>query len=93
MVHNVYYVKSNLRPDHGLSLALAGAMFALMPPDFCNAFHRRQDGSWRCIRAAEWDSPVGRIQVSEDTVFTHGTSFMGLDMAKLLDDDCLEKAA
>jgi hypothetical protein len=92
-MHNVYYVKSSPWPDPGLSLALAGAMFALMPPDFCDAFQRWKDGSWRCIRAAEWGSPVGRIQVSEGTVFTRGTSFMGLDMAKLLDDDCLEKAA
>jgi hypothetical protein len=69
-------------------------MFGIkMPPAFCNAFRRREDGSWCCIHTAEWISPVGRIQVSEGTVFTRGTSFMGLDMATLLDADCLQDAA
>ena len=64
-----------------------------IPQAFCDAFCRLPDGSWRCIQCTEWVSPLGHIQVNEGTVFTQGTSFMGLDMAKLLDDACLKEAA
>jgi len=53
---------------------------------FVRSFERLEDGSWLCIKAAEWDSPLGRIQVTEGARFTPGTTFMGIDLARALDE-------
>jgi len=50
------------------------------------AFRRNADGSWTCVQAAELDGPNGRIQVSEGTVYRRGTKFMGVELAKWLDE-------
>ena len=54
---------------------------------FAGAFNRQSDGSWICVAAAEWIGPMGRIQVSRGSRFFPGTTFMGVDLAKLLDEN------
>ena len=52
---------------------------------FLKAFKPQSDGSWVCVSAVEWQSPNGRIQVTEGSRFAPGTDFMGIDLAELLD--------
>jgi len=58
---------------------------------FIRSFARLEDGSWLCIRPAEWDSPWGRIQVTQGARFTPGTTFMGIDLAQVLDEAAAEQ--
>jgi hypothetical protein len=46
----------------------------------------RESSGWRCVEPATLDLPSGRIQVNPGTVFTRGTSFMNVDLAKMLDE-------
>jgi hypothetical protein len=50
------------------------------------SFVREHDGAWRCIEPAELDLPTGRIQVAVGTRFMPGTRFMGIDIARLLEE-------
>jgi hypothetical protein len=50
------------------------------------SFVREDDGTWRCIEAAELKLPSGCIQVAAGTRFIQGTSYMGVDMARLLEE-------
>jgi hypothetical protein len=54
--------------------------------DFIKHFARDVDGSWRGLEAAELDSPMGRIQIAAGSRFSPGTNFMGVDLAKWLDE-------
>lgn len=54
--------------------------------DFFRRFAREKDGAWRCIEPAELTLPSGRIQVAPGSRFTRGTRYMGVDLAKLLDE-------
>jgi hypothetical protein len=54
--------------------------------DFRKHFARDKAGSWTCMEPATLDLPTGRIQVAPGSRFTRGTTFMGVDLAKLLDD-------
>jgi len=54
--------------------------------NFVRSFVREQDGSWICVQAATLELPAGRIQVAVGTRFTPGTRFMGVDLARLLED-------
>jgi len=53
---------------------------------FIEHFEREASGTWTCRRSAELSLPGGRIQVAPGTRFTRGTTFMGIDLAKLLDE-------
>ena len=55
-------------------------------PSFISFFVRYADGSWRCIVANELQSPLGRMQITEGSRFSPGKSFMGVDVAKWLDE-------
>jgi hypothetical protein len=55
--------------------------------DFRKSFVREQDGAWLCKQPVELPLPTGRIQVAAGTRFTRGTRFMGVDVAKLLDEE------
>ena len=48
-------------------------------------FVRELDGTWVCIEAAELELPSGRIQVAPGTRFFPGKPFMGVDVARLLE--------
>ena len=50
------------------------------------SFVREMDGAWRCIEPAELDLPTGRIQIAVGARFTPGTRFMGVDIARLLEE-------
>ena len=54
--------------------------------NFVQSFVREQDGSWICVQAATLELPTGRIQVAIGTRFTPGTRFMGVDLARLLEE-------
>jgi hypothetical protein len=54
---------------------------------FIKHFVRESDGSWRCVDSATLDMPSGRIQVAAGARFTPGTSFMGNDLARMLDEE------
>lgn len=49
-------------------------------------FVRELDGAWVCVEAAELDLPTGRIQIAVGTRFIPGTRFMGVDIARLLEE-------
>ena len=55
--------------------------------DFFPAFMRNADGSWTCVAAATLAHAAGRIQVAEGTRFYPGTTFMGIDLVRLLEDE------
>jgi hypothetical protein len=59
--------------------------------DFIDCFVRDKFGAWLCIEPAELDLPSGRIQFAPGSKFTRGTSFMGVDVARLLDDEHKKK--
>jgi hypothetical protein len=61
--------------------------------DFFRAFTRNPDGSWTCLRPATIAHPAGRIQVAEGSRFYPGTSFMGVDLARWLEEHCAPQAA
>jgi hypothetical protein len=58
---------------------------------FMKCFVRDNHGAWRCIEPATLDLPSGRIQVTPGSVFTRGTMFMNIEVAKILDEE-YEKA-
>ena len=66
-----------------VDLALGEAMAV---HDFRNAFWRNEDGSWICIDPITIDHPRGRIEVCPGTTLRPGVSFMGIDLAKWLDE-------
>ena len=53
--------------------------------EFIKHFIREDQGSWRCVEPAELKVDGSRIQVAAGTRVTRGTSFMGVDLAALLD--------
>ena len=54
--------------------------------DFIKHFVRESDGAWLCVEKATLELPQGRIQVTQGSRFSPGTEFMGIDLAKMLDD-------
>ena len=55
--------------------------------DFIKHFVRDADGSWQCLERAELSTKMGRIQVTAGSRFSPGTTFMGVDLAKWLDEE------
>ena len=53
---------------------------------FIKHFRRDSPGVWTCIEPATLDLPEGRVQVTPGTRLTRGTSFMNVDVARLLDE-------
>jgi hypothetical protein len=53
--------------------------------NFVSAFVRGSDGSWTCVAPATWQGPP-RVQVTVGKRFIRGAVFMGVDLAKLLDE-------
>lgn len=56
--------------------------------NFFKSFRREIDGTWTCIEPATLDGPRGRIQVTAGSKFARGAEFMGVDLAKWLDERC-----
>ena len=57
----------------------------------CGKFEHQPDGSWKVVQALEIRGPHGRIDFTPDEVYKEGQEKMGLDLAKLLDANCLKK--
>jgi hypothetical protein len=57
----------------------------------CTKFARNDDDSWRVVQALEIRGPRGRIDFTPDEVYTEGHEKMGLDLAKLLNANCVKK--
>jgi hypothetical protein len=55
--------------------------------NFIKHFVRKKPGVWCCRKAAELELQQGRIQVTPGTRFTLGSTFMGVELAKLLEDE------
>ena len=50
-------------------------------------FEREREGVFRCKSPATFLLPNGhKIEVAPDTVFSRGTSFMGVDLAEMLEE-------
>jgi hypothetical protein len=54
--------------------------------DVRDAFWRNEDGSWICIDPITIEHPNGRMQVSPGTTLRRGVPYMGIDLAKWLDE-------
>ena len=50
------------------------------------AFRREADGTWVCVEPTTFEGPNGRVQVAPGTSFPPGSTFMGTDLAKWLDE-------
>ena len=50
-------------------------------------FEREREGVFRCMSPATFLLPNGhKIEVAPDTVLSVGTSFMGVDLAEMLEE-------
>ena len=49
-------------------------------------FVRSPGGEWLCTSTVEFQSEKGRVQVVAGMRFKRGTVFMGLEIARLLDE-------
>ena len=54
--------------------------------DVRNAFWRAEDGSWICIDPVTIDHPKGRVQVAPGTTLKPGMPYMGVDLARWLEE-------
>lgn len=54
--------------------------------ELLKAFRREPSGTWVCVEPTTFEGPNGRIQVAPGTAFTPGSTFMGADLAKWLDE-------
>ena len=53
---------------------------------FISYFVREGEGAWACVKPATLDFGNGRIQVTPGTRLRRGTKYMGVDLARLLDE-------
>ncbi|HKQ23831.1 MAG TPA: hypothetical protein VJT81_05230 [Burkholderiales bacterium] len=53
---------------------------------FITHFKKEANGAWTCCERAELFLPSGRIEVTAGSRFMCGTTFMGIDLAALLDE-------
>lgn len=53
--------------------------------EFLNRFQRQPNGVWACTKPIKIDGPKGPIIIDQGTSFGPGALFMGLDLAKELD--------
>ena len=54
--------------------------------DFIRHFRRESADAWTCLEPAELALASGRIQVTPGSRFVRGTRFMGVDLARLLEE-------
>jgi hypothetical protein len=52
---------------------------------FLNRFQRQPDGAWCCTEPMKIDGPSGPVTIGQETRFSPGALFMGLDLARELD--------
>jgi hypothetical protein len=54
--------------------------------EFLNRFQRKANGEWICTKPIKVNGPEGPVMIEEGTKFPRGAHFMGLDLAKELDE-------
>ena len=54
---------------------------------FITHFARQPDGTWICTSPGEFQGPSGPIHVAAGSRFAPGTACMGVDLAKLLEEE------
>ena len=54
--------------------------------EMLRAFRRESDGTWVCVEPITFDGPNGRVQIAPGTALVPGSTFMGADLAKWLDE-------
>ncbi|GLS52858.1 hypothetical protein GCM10007886_10410 [Methylobacterium gregans] len=54
----------------------------------CSRFTRNLDGSWGVKQPLELFSENGRVRISPGPPFKPGMSFGGLDIARMLNEQC-----
>lgn len=54
--------------------------------EFIKHFVRTPAGEWVCVSPAELHTPQGRVQVASGTRIRPGMMFMGLEIARMLDE-------
>jgi len=59
---------------------------------FITHFQRVSRGVWDCVSPIEIDLPSGRVQVTPGTRVTIGVKFMGVDIARLLDEQSSQQS-
>jgi hypothetical protein len=52
---------------------------------FLNRFQRQPNGEWACTKPIKVNGPSGPVMIDEGTSFRPGALFLGLDLAKELD--------
>ena len=52
---------------------------------FLSRFQRQPNGEWACTKPIKINGPSGPIMIDEGRSFSPGALFMGLDLAKELD--------
>jgi len=52
---------------------------------FLSRFQRQPNGGWACTMPIKINGPSGPIMIDEGRTFSPGALFMGLDLAKELD--------
>ena len=58
----------------------------------CERFVHNDDGSWRTLEPLTIEGPGGRkIDFTPNETYKVGQDKLGLDMAKLLDSNCVKK--
>lgn len=56
----------------------------MIPKD---AFKRNDDGSYSVIKPVVIEGPNGKISLNPGITFRRGVAFMGIDIAKILDEE------
>ena len=59
---------------------------------FIEHFLRDNEGAWLCVRPAEIDLPAGRVQITPGTRVRPGSTYMGIDLARLLEEQYERRA-
>ena len=57
----------------------------------CGKFEQQPDGTWKVVEPLQIRGPRGRIDFTPDEIYKEGQEKMGLDLAKLLDANCIKK--
>ena len=58
--------------------------------ELLKVFARDDSGAWTCLHPVELEGPNGRIEVTAGSRFAPGTAFMGIDLARWLDERTAE---
>lgn len=54
--------------------------------DLLSAFERQSDGSWRCCASSALHTHSGLVRFTPGAEFRAGFVFMGIDVARMLND-------